>query len=231
MPTIDTMATNVLAHLLREAGTTSFWTTPQVFEVINFLYRNLADEHRNVMESYTRNSVTTVGKIYALPSTLLSINDVLFEAKSKTPISIYEIRLMDEQWRIRTGTPDWYCLDYKLGNLLLWYFPSTIQEIEIVGPIIPADLTTTQTPKAPYSSGAILEPGAVSFLLAQEGGGQNLERSAYWYDIFSGAVMNLGLPITPASDRQFKSISASRVRRFGPRYPSNYPSISWWRRR
>lgn len=231
MTTLSGMRTNVLSHLLREAGTSSFWTSPGVDEVLNFLYKNLAEDYRNVKLSYTRNSVITVGKIYTLPSELITVDDVLFDGKAKDPISIYEIKLMDDQWRIRSGTPDWYCLDYKLGYLLLWSFPSTIAEIEIAGPVNPTALTESETPKAPYSSGSILESGAVSFLLAQEGGGQNLERSAYWYDIFLSALRKLDLSKTPSSDRQFKSITAARTRRFGPRYPSNYPSISWWRRR
>jgi len=231
MATLETMRTNVLSHLGREAGTTEYWDSDKVDEVINFLYKNLAEENRNVIESYTRDSVITVGKIYSLPAELLSVKEVLFNTKAKDPISIYEIRLMDDEWRERSGTPDWYCLDYKLGNLLLWYFPSTVAVIEIIGPIIPTTVISSETPKAPYSSGTILEPGAVSFLLAQEGGGQNLERANYWYNIFLGSSENLKISKTPGSDRQFRSITASRMRKFGPRYPSNYPAINWFRRR
>src|SRR5512139_2489577 len=115
MPALSTIRTNVLAHLLREAGTTEYWGSSAVDEIVNFLYKNIAEELRNVILSYTRNAVTTVGKIYSLPATLLTVNEVLFDGDAIDPISIYEIKLMDTEWRTRTGTPDWYCLDYKLG--------------------------------------------------------------------------------------------------------------------
>lgn len=230
MPTVATIGTNILAHLEREAGTSEYWGIAKVYEVINFLYKILSNDYRNVIDVYTRDSVITVGQIYELPESILAVNEVLFDGEALDPKSIYEIRLMDTEWRIRSGTPDWYSLDYRLGYLLLWYFPATVCEIKIVGPIIPDTLVSTDIPKSPYSNGQILEPASVSFLLAQEGGGQNLERSSYWYDVFLGALNTLNMKKHISMDNALRSIETPRGRFFGPRLPSNYPSINWFRR-
>lgn len=230
MPTVATIGTNILAHLEREAGTSEYWDISKVYEVVNFLYKMLSNDYRNVIDVYTRNSVITVGQIYELPESILAVNEVLFDGKALDPKSIYEIKLMDTEWRTRSGTPDWYSLDYRLGYVLLWYFPATVVEIKIVGPIVPDTLTSTDIPKSPYSNGQILEPGVVSFLLAQEGGGQNLERSSYWYDVFLGALNTLNMKKHISMDNALRSIETPRGRFFGPRLPNNYPSINWFRR-
>lgn len=229
MSTIDTMATNVLAHLVREAGTSEHWTTPQIFEIINFLYRLLADDFRNVISTITEVDLTEqTDHTYLLPEKLLSVNEVLYEDEGIDPISIYEIKMMDTKWRSATGVPDWYCLDYIIGFLLLWRIPSaTAPSIDVIGPTIPDALTTGLSPSPPYKTGTILEPGAVSVALSQEGPGQNLERSAYWYDIFSGAVESLNKSKTPSQDHSLRSIDEARGRRFGPRLPSSYPVYPW----
>jgi hypothetical protein len=230
MPILSTITTNVLAHLEREAGTTEYWETTEIDGVVNFLYKLLAFDYRNIKEVYTRDSVDVVGKIYAIPENLLAIEEITFDGKSVDPKSIYEIKLMDDQWRTRLGTPDWYCLDYREGYVLLWYFPSTIAEIKIFGPIQPDTLTSPDIPAAPYSNGQILEPGVVSFSLAKEGGGQNLERSNYWYDIYLGALSSFNLSKHPSMDHVLRSIDTPRGQNFGPRLPQNYPAINWFGR-
>lgn len=230
MSTLSTITTNVLAHLEREAGTSEYWLSTEIDGVVNFLYKLLAFDYRNVKEVYTRDSVVTLGKIYAIPENLLAVEEITFDGKAIDPKSIYEIKLMDDQWRIRTGTPDYYCLDYREGYVLLWYFPSTVAEIKIFGPISPDTLTIADIPAAPYSNGQILESGVVSFSLAKEGGGQNLERSSYWYDVFIGALNSFNLPKHPSMDNVLRSIDTPRGKFDGPRLPSNYPSINWFRR-
>lgn len=230
MATLEGIRNNVLAHLEREAGTSEYWPSTEINGVINFLYKLLAFDYRNIKEVYTRDSVTTLGKIYAIPENLIAVEEITFDGKAIDPKSIYEIKLMDDQWRIRTGTPDYYCLDYREGYVLLWYFPSTAAEIKIFGPIQPDDLTSLDIPAAPYSNGHILETGVVSFSLAKEGGGQNLERSSYWYDVFLGALNSFNLPKHPSMDNVLRSIDTPRGHFYGPRLPSNYPAINWYRR-
>jgi len=226
MPDLETIRTNTLAHLLREAGTTEWWNEAGVDSVINFLYRTFARQYRNVKEKWSRNSVTTTDTVYKIPSKFLAVNECSFDGGNLDPISIYEIRLMDTEWRTRGGDPDHYCLDYRDGFLLLWYFPSSVAEIEIFGSVVPENLSASEVPSAPYSNGLILESGSVSFLLAQEGGGQNLERSSYWYDIMIGELDEFQKP-KQSQDHCLRSIESRRGPRFGPRYPSNYPSINW----
>ena len=226
MSNLTTIRTNVLAHLQREAGTTEFWTSAGIDSVINFLYRTFARQYRNVKEKWSRDSVITTETVYRIPSKFLAINECSWDGENIDPISIYEIRLMDKEWRTRGGNPSYHCLDYRDGFILLWYFPSSIAEIEVFGPVVPENLSASEIPSAPYSNGLILEAGSVSFLLAQEGGGQNLERSSYWYDIMSGELGEFQKP-KQSMDHHLKSIECGRGRGFGPRYPSNYPSINW----
>ncbi len=219
--------TNVLAHLAREAGTDNYWTSATALSALNFIYRDLAKSLRNVKIVHTRTSSTTAGVLYDYPANLIAIEEVSFDSKLLDPISIYEIRMMDTEWRSRTGTPSWYCNDYIPGQLLLWDFPSSALEIKIVGPQIPNELTLGDTPSFPYSDGRVLEPGAVSMLLSQEGGGQNLERSTWWWQVFAQTVEDIKGPVFPSKDMVLRSIDNPRGKRFGPRMPSNYPATGW----
>jgi hypothetical protein len=229
------MATNVLAHLEREAGTSDHWTTAQIFSILNFLYRLSADNYRNVIEKFTQVDLAIQTDLtYLLPEKLLSVDEVLYASDTTSdqealdPTSLYQIKIMDTSWRLRTGIPDWYCLDYIEGYLLLWRFPSAVTPgITVTGPVIPTALLTTQSPSVPYKNGNILEPGAVSFALSQEGPGQNLERSNYWYDIFLNALASLNKSKTPSMDHAIKSVDEGRGQPRGPRLPSNYPSYPW----
>jgi len=226
MPDLSTIRTNILAHLLREAGTTEWWTSDTVDSVINFLYRTLARQFRNIKEPWSRTSVTTTNTIYKIPTKFLAVNECTWDGESLDPRSIYEIKMMDVRWRERGGHPTYYCLDYREGFILLWYFPSSEKIIEIVGSVVPENLSASEVPSSPYANGLILETGSVSFILAGEGGGQNLERASYWYDIFTGELAEVTRP-KMSMDHSLRSIEEKRGLRRGPRYPDNYPIINW----
>lgn len=226
MSTLQEITTDVLGHLRRESGTNVHWPEAEVQDVVNFVYKITAQENKNVREPWSETSSDVVGEIYKLPDRFLTIEEVFWNGDILDPISIQEIRAIDEKWRERHGNPENYCLDYRVGYLMLWHFPSSEQEIKVVGAVVPNSIEPQQSPEPPYSNGIALTGLAVSFLLAKEGAGQNLERSAYWLDLGLAALHS---DIAPKANitHVLRSVDNASRRQKGPRYPSNYPYLNW----
>lgn len=226
------IVTKITEILTREAGTSDWWGATEIGQVANDVYRELAStlelcKNRDAtLDSVDGTKEYTI----ALPSgveRVISVLDVTYDGKPLTPVNIFELNNKWWDWRNASeGTPECWFFEFGSENtkISLQRTPGESgKEIAVEMIIFPNELATGESPLWPFTDGAIIIDGAVSYLLAKAGGGRDLDRADfYWAEMMSKITVLQTRPLQKTKVRRLRSIEdtpMSGTFSLGSKYP------------
>ena len=230
---LSDMSTWILSKLAEEAGTDKWWTATQVKAWINELYRDVA---MNFECLSTRDITlsTTIGLArYVIPKptgvgTITRLKSVDYDITVEGPMDFYTVEQLDSidpLWRgLNDGTPWGAFFEHGDENLAVSFVPppSVVKVLGFDYSFIPSVLTDAQEPYEPFKDGIILKDGVMSLALAMPGGGRDLDRSDYYFGMFTsrfGVFTKHKAPVW----RGLRSVEDAGRMINRVRLPANYP--------
>lgn len=234
---LSDMSTWILSKLADESGNVGWWTSVQVKSWINELYADVAMNFECLtMRDTTLN--TTIGLArYLIPKptgvgTITKLKGCDYDMTVEGPMDFYTVEQLDSidpLWRgLNSGTPWGAFFEYGDENLAVSFVPppSAVKVIGFDFNFIPSVLTDAQAPYEPFKDGIILKDGVMSLALAMPGGGRDLDRSDYYFGMFTsrfGAFTKHRAPVW----RGLRSVEDAGRMINRVRLPSNYPRYSF----
>jgi hypothetical protein len=233
---LSSFATWVLSKLAEEAGTSGFWTASQIEGYANELYRDLA---LNFDCCSTRNetlSTVTGTRRYVIPKatgvdTITRLKGCDYDVTIEGPLDFYTIEQLnsiDMLWRnLTNGTPWGAYFEQGDVNVAVSLVPPP-GDVKVLGfdyNYVPSELTDSDAPVEPFTDGIILKDGVMSMALAAPGGGRDMDRSDYYFAMFTSRFPQFTKHKSPVW-RGLRSVEdATSIRSI--RLPSNYPRYSF----
>jgi len=195
MATLASISAGILTKLEQEAGSQEWWTSSEVKEYFNDLYVDICREGNfKGSRDVTTLSVANQAE-YDLPDNTISVTGVTYNGKPIYPTTITELNAYSQTWRSRgSGTPKWYYFEEGNRYTQVSLFPkpdTTDYEIGLSVILLPTVLSDEEEPIEPFRDGLIIRDGVISLALAKEGEGQNLERSEFYWQLFSGKLSTI----------------------------------------
>ena len=235
--TLSDMATWILTKLADEAGTNSFWTATQIKAWINEVYRDvvLNFECLSVRDITTNTVVGTARYVIPKPTgveTITRLKSCDYDITVRGPLSFYTVEQLDSintRWRgLNNGTPWGAFFEHGDENLAVSLVPppSDTKVLAFDYSFIPSTLDDADSLYEPFKDGIILKDAVMSLALALSGGGRDLDRSNYYFEMFASSLSALNRHKSPVW-RGLRSIEDTTVTR-GIRLPSNYPKYSFF---
>ena len=189
MTTLANITIALLTKLEEEAGTNDFWTATEVKSFFNDLYLDICREN-NIIAQRTITTDSVEGQQdYSLVSGHLSLLGVTYDGKPIHPTTISELNAYSSTWRSGgNGVPKWYFFEEGQQYTYVSLFPkpdTDSVEIGLTESYLPDVLGDSDEPAEPFKDGLIIRDGVLSLALAKEGEGQNIERSEFYWNMFS----------------------------------------------
>lgn len=229
---LSDMSAWILGKLADEAGTSDWWTAAQVKSWINEIYRDTA----MTFDCLTRRDTTTnsiVGTArYVIPKptgvgTITRLKSVDYDITVQGTLDFYtreQLDSIDPRWRsLGNGTPWGAFYEHGDENLAISLVPtpSAVKQVGFDYYFLPSTLGDSDEPYEPFKDGIILKDAVMSLALAMPGGGRDLDRSDYYFGMFTSMFPSITKHKSPVW-RGLRSVEdATTVR--GPRLPANYP--------
>ena len=229
--TLSEINTKILAKLEEEAGSSDWWTSVEIKQWVNDLYRETAEELQVCKErDVTQDSVDGTMS-YTLPvptgyERVLALLGVSYDKKVLPPTSVEELDATVYRWRNQdAGTPREYF--YDLGEELtgVSFFPKPGADGDELGydlALLPSEMGNDDSPKAPFTSGFLLVNGVLAVALAKAGGGRDLERSDHYWAQYVGGLASFMKSKHPRKTLQLGSVEDVSINaglRLGDHYP------------
>jgi len=234
MATLAEIRTNILIKLKQEIGTSDWWSEDEIEQWTNDLYIDTSRDGRLLKKRDILTLSIKDQATYSLPTGTIILISMTYDQEPIYPTTIEELNAYSRSWRSEgPGIPCWFY--YERGNryteVSLHQTPST-SGLEIGFDVIykPNKLEISESPEEPFTDGLLLKDGVVSMALAKEGGGQNLDRSDYyWRQFYTKLTALLKEPKISGRTHVMRSIEDLGIRGIdqGPRLPLDYPSYPW----
>ena len=231
------LATLILGKLADEAGTDKWWTATQIKAWINELYRDVAMNFECLSVRDITLSTTIGTARYVIPKptgvgTITKLKNIDYDITVQGPLDFYTVEQLDSidpRWRgLNDGTPFGAFFEQGDVNLAVSLVPppSAVKVIGFDYSFIPSDLTDAQEPYEPFKDGIILKDGVMSMALAMPGGGRDLDRSDYYFMMFTSRFSTFTKHRAPVW-RGLRSVEDSGRMINRVRLPANYPRYSF----
>jgi hypothetical protein len=232
--TLDNMAIWILSKLEEEAGTSSWWTSTQIKAWINELYRDLSMDFDCLSTRDTTTSTVIGTARYVIPKptgveTIKILKSCDYDVNVNGILDFYtidQLNAINPTWRgLSNGTPWGAFFEHGDENLAVSLVPApgSVKTFGFDYNFVPSVLTGSQEPYEPFKDGIILKDGVMSMALAMPGGGRDLDRSDYYFGMFTSRFSIFTRHKSPVW-RGLKSIDDARSCVGRVRLPSNYPS-------
>jgi hypothetical protein len=232
------MSTWLIGKLADEAGTSSWWTATQVKSWINELYRDVAVDFDclSVRDDTTTSTVISTAR-YLIPKptgvgTIKGLISCDYDVTVHGKLDFYTVDQLDvinPRWRgLGDGTPWGAFYEHGDENLAVSLVPapSAVKTLGFDYYFVPSTLTDDQEPYEPFKDGIILKDGVMSMALAMPGGGRDLDRSEYYFEMFISRFSVFSKHKSPVT-RGLKSMDEVGFSGGRVRLPSNYPSYNF----
>lgn len=212
---LSAITTKVLTKLAQEAGSDDWWSSTEIDQYINDLYRETAIDAK-ICKKRDETSVTVAEtQTYAIPTIsgyerVISVLNVDYDNIPLVPTTPMELDAKWYQWREATsGIPEHYFFDYGSENTTVSLMRKPAAASKQVGfdlIMLPNELTASDTPKWPFADGFLLVDGTMSIALAKAGGGRDLDRSDWYWNKFVTNIRNIQRELYPRKQYQLRSI-------------------------
>ena len=231
--TLDEISVKVLSSLEKAVGSSDWWTSTQIKEWTNDLYKEIASI-TGVIKKRTTDTVSVAEQADYEPDVPAGYDNVIgilaatYDGKD---LEEKDVELLDEtfhKWREDTsGTPQyWYFEDGNFPTTVsLYKVPSTADlEIGITLILIPSTMIDGGSPLAPFEDGLLLIDGVCSVALQVAGGGRDLDMADYFWGKFQ-EKLNIIIK-GQKQKRRYRRLrmSGEGSGPVGPSFGSNYPS-------
>jgi hypothetical protein len=233
---LSDMSTWILTKLADEAGSSDWWTPTQVKAWINEIYRDIAMNFECLSVRDTTLSTTIGVARYVIPKptgvgTIIKLKGCDYDVTIQGTLDFYtreQLDTMDTLWRsLGNGTPWGAYFERGDENVAVSLVPPP-GDVKVLGfdyNFIPSVLSDSEEPYEPFKDGIILKDGVMSLALAAPGGGRDLDRSDYYFTMFTSRFSLLTKHKSPVW-RGLRSVEdATQIR--GVRLPSNYPRYNF----
>jgi len=229
--TLAEISTKVMTKLEEEVGSSEWWTTTEIRQWINDLYRETAEELKVCKERDV--SMVTVAEqmSYTLPvptgyERILSLLGITYDKRQLSSTSVQVLDSTYFKWRNRgSGVPQEYFYDLgeEFTGVSLFPKPGTADmELGFDLILLPNEMGESDSPAEPFTSGFLLMNGTLAIALAKAGGGRDLDRSEHYWTQYIGGFAPFFKTKQPRKIRGFKSIEEVQMTR-GVRLPDHYP--------
>ena len=229
--TLSEIHAKLVAKLEEEAGSSDWWTSTELKQWVNDLYRETAEELQ-VCKARDTDEVTVAEQVsYTLPvptgyERIIALLGVTYDKIKIDPISVDTLDNTIYRWRNQdSGIPReyYYELGEDLVSISLFPKPATADvELGFDLILLPDEMENDSSPAEPFTNGFLLINGVLAIALAKAGGGRDLDRSEhYWLQYITG-LQKFAKSKHPRKITQLGSIeSVSMVGnvRLGDHYP------------
>jgi len=230
---LSAISTAVLAKLLADQGTNSFWDATSIQTDCNWLYIDTAESTRCLKkrDTSTNTVVDTARYVIPIAGSVGKIIGLVAVEYDKKPIPFYSVAQLDamfDDWRNLDSADTPIGCTYDVGDedVAITLVPKSgaVAELAMSFIYIPVELAVGDTPVHPFDDGRILIDGLMSMQLSKPGGGRDLDRADFYFGQFMSKIMNLTTRHKGFGVRGLKSIEDVSSRVGGNvRLPDHYP--------
>lgn len=232
MSTLSTISTSILTKLEDEVGSDEWWTSTEIKQWINDLYRSIGLSFDGFFRSRDETTKSVAEQVaYTIPTisgveNIIKIISIDYDDKVLEPTTPDYLNKTWYKWRDEgSGTPIYYYQEYGEELQKISLLPKPSEDDDVIGIdcwVIPDELGDSGSPLEPLTNGLILTDGVLSMALAKAGGGRDLDRSDYYWAQFVNKVGILTGRQNPKKTRGLRGIGEEPTitgLRLGDHYP------------